>query len=223
MLQRYDGWIHAFTLTRERDFVAPWFQYSLELPYEEGRELTGIVSLTGRDAFLISLERAELLLAVHANASPAHGEVVACEIAGRIDLRALGIEAVHDLAYDPWTGSLYVADGSQGKVFELAFTPSAPFHRGDTDGNGSLEVTDAVRILDFLFKGGGRPECRAAGDGNGDRRLDVSDAVLLLRFLFGGGLEPPEPGPPGSPCGEDFLLGLGCESYAGCRDGVALP
>jgi len=201
----------------ERDFVGPWFQYSLDLSYEEGREVTGLVSLLGRDAFLISLERAELLLAVHGNASPAHGEVVACEIAGRIDLRALGIEAVHDLAYDPGTDSLHVTDARQGKVFELAFTASVPFQRGDTDGSGSLNVTDAVSILDFLFKGGGGSECLAAGDSNADRRLDVSDAVFLLRFLFSGGAEPPEPGPPGSACGEDTLLGLGCETYLGCR------
>ena len=167
---------------------------------------------------MISLEQAELLLVVPQDASPAHGQIITCEIVGKIDLRELGIQTVHDLAYDPQVGSLYLVDPGQGKVFELAFTTSVPFHRGDTDGTGILEVTDAVCILDFLFLRDSHLECLAAGDSNADQRLDISDAVFLLHFLFSGGNEPPKPGPPGSPCGADDLLGLGCETYGGCQN-----
>jgi len=82
-----------------------------------------------------------------------------------------------------------------------------PFHRGDTDSTGILDVTDAVRILEFLFLSNFQLECLAAADSNADRKLDIGDAVFLLQFLFSGGSEPPKPGPPGSPCG-DALLGL---------------
>jgi len=223
ILQTSESSIYAFTFSENRDFLGPRFQLDLNLSYEERRELTGITLLLERKVLLVSLEHAELLLAVPRNPSPAHGEIVPCEIAGSIDLRDLGIHSVHDLAHDPQTDAFFLTDPSQGKVFELAFTSSVPFHRGDADGTGSLNVIDAVSIMDFLFLGESRLECLAAGDSNADRRVDVSDAVFLLQVLFNGGPEPPEPGPPGSPCGADgdpahALLGLGCDVYRGCGD-----
>ncbi|MBI4604784.1 MAG: hypothetical protein HY721_22710 [Planctomycetes bacterium] len=36
--------------------------------------------------------------------------------------------------------------------------PGKVFHRGDADDNGQLQLTDAIRILGFLFLGGVPPE-----------------------------------------------------------------
>jgi hypothetical protein len=95
------------------------------------------------------------------------------------------------------------------------------FHRGDATGEGTLELTDAVRIFGFLFLGGDAPSCAETADANNDAAVDLSDGVSVLNFLFQGGPPPASPGPTSSPCGPDpdepgSPGDLGCESYAGC-------
>ena len=52
---------------------------------------------------------------------------------------------------------------AQARVCDLRLEvrpPMAPrFRRGDIDSNGSLELTDAVALLNYLFTGGAKPEC----------------------------------------------------------------
>ena len=85
------------------------------------------------------------------------------------------------------------------------------FLRGDCDGNGIVELTDAICTLDWRFLGGEPPACIAATDTNVDGWVDISDAVATLGFLFLGGPPPSQPFPD---CGfltlpTDFALG--CE------------
>ena len=63
--------------------------------------------------------------------------------------------------------------------------------RGDTDGNGSVEITDAIRILIFLFRDGVAFDCPPQADADADGLIQLTDAVFLLNYLFRGG------GPPG--------------------------
>jgi regulation of enolase protein 1 (concanavalin A-like superfamily) len=93
-----------------------------------------------------------------------------------------------------------------------------PFHRGDADGSGDLQLTDGVFILSWLFVQGGTPPCMNAADSDDSESIELTDAVLILSFLFLGGPPPVEPGPPGSPCGLDAAGddGLGCETYTSC-------
>ncbi|MBI4602068.1 MAG: PKD domain-containing protein [Planctomycetes bacterium] len=85
------------------------------------------------------------------------------------------------------------------------------FIRGDVDMNGSLNLTDAVRILAYLFTGGEPPRCLDAADVNDKGRIDISSAVALLNFLFLGGPAPVVPFPnPG-------LDGTDDDQYADCR------
>jgi len=62
--------------------------------------------------------------------------------------------------------------------------------RGDTDGDGMMNLTDAVGLLGFLFLGDEPPYCEPVADANVDGRLDLADAVYILSFLFLGGLAP---------------------------------
>ena len=88
---------------------------------------------------------------------------------------------------------------------------SAPrFLRGDADASGSVDVTDAVRLLEHLFLGGEETACADAADSNDSGALDVSDAVVVLLHLFGGTPRIAPPGP--ETCGEDPTDDrLGCE------------
>ena len=74
-------------------------------------------------------------------------------------------------------------------------TPDGPlFRRGDADSNGSLELTDAVSLLNFLFTGGGRSACLDAADFDDDGEADISDAIASLNHQFLGGPPPAAPG-----------------------------
>jgi hypothetical protein len=96
------------------------------------------------------------------------------------------------------------------------------FHRGDADGDGRLGVTDAIRVLDFLFRGGAAPGCRESADLDNDGAIRVNDPVFALNHVFLGGPPPPPPGPPGAACGADpdppgAPADLGCEAYPPCE------
>ncbi len=67
------------------------------------------------------------------------------------------------------------------------------FRRGDTNHNGSTNITDAVQLLAALFVPDSLLDCPDAGDVNDSGALDISDAVLLLRHVFEGGTPPAAP------------------------------
>ncbi|MFP6631566.1 MAG: DVUA0089 family protein, partial [Planctomycetota bacterium] len=98
------------------------------------------------------------------------------------------------------------------------------FSRGDGNGDGSLELTDGIIVLNYLFTGGDAPGCMEAADSDNDGQISLTDAVLILSYLFQGGNAPALPGPPGvnTGCGPDTDVpgspgDLGCDSYAGCN------
>tara|TARA_B100001750_G_C15521756_1_gene612205 strand:- start:999 stop:3248 length:2250 start_codon:yes stop_codon:yes gene_type:complete len=98
------------------------------------------------------------------------------------------------------------------------------FSRGDGNGDGSLELTDGIIVLNYLFTGGEAPGCMEAADADNDAQISLTDAVLILSYLFQGGNAPALPGPPGvnTGCGPDTDVpgspgDLGCDSYAGCN------
>lgn len=68
------------------------------------------------------------------------------------------------------------------------------FWRGDSNGDGAINITDAVSILAFLFTGGVEPGCKDAADANDDGSLNITDAIFVLGYLFLGGEGPPAPG-----------------------------
>ncbi len=85
------------------------------------------------------------------------------------------------------------------------------FLRGETNGDGDLDVSDAVYALLWLFAPGQLtrpPYCQDSLDANDDGAVDISDAVFLLAFLFRGGQAPPFPGEsiPGADPTSDTLL-----------------
>ncbi len=73
--------------------------------------------------------------------------------------------------------------------------PREMFIRGDADADDSVELTDAIRILNFLFRSGPPPRCMDAADVDDRGRVDLTSAVSLLNFLFLGGSLPSVPFP----------------------------
>lgn len=77
------------------------------------------------------------------------------------------------------------------------------FIRGDANSDCSVDITDAVYVLNFLFTGGETPQCMDAADTNDTGAVDITDGIFLLGFLFLGTAPPPYPGPSG-PQGPDL-------------------
>ena len=100
-------------------------------------------------------------------------------------------------------------------------SPSRPlnaedlFVRGDLDGSGTLNVTDAVRVLFYLFRDEADTlTCLDAADVDDDGDVLLTDAVYLLNWLFRGGEAPPFPFPH---CDEDPTADkMSCQSYEAC-------
>jgi hypothetical protein len=87
--------------------------------------------------------------------------------------------------------------------------PRHHFRRGAVRGEEVLNVSDAIRLVGFLFLGDAEPPCLAAADADDSGRLELTDAVRILNYLFLGGEAPPTPGP--STCGQDPTADdLGC-------------
>jgi hypothetical protein len=61
---------------------------------------------------------------------------------------------------------------------------------GDADGSGSIDISDAVYLVTYIFGGGPAPNPLLAGDSNCDSAVDISDAVYLINYIFGGGPQP---------------------------------
>lgn len=85
-----------------------------------------------------------------------------------------------------------------------------PFLRGDLNADGAADLSDAVRILNWLFLGEAAPGCIAAANSNGDGGIDICDPLNLLFFAFAGGPAPLAPYPA---CGQSTSatdVALGC-------------
>jgi len=89
------------------------------------------------------------------------------------------------------------------------------FRRGDTDGSGAVNITDAVNVLNALFQGAAFPACPDTADTDDTGDVSITDAVYLLNALFQGGLQPPLPGI--DTCGSDPTADeLGPCTYTAC-------
>lgn len=90
------------------------------------------------------------------------------------------------------------------------------FLRGDSNGDGSVDISDAIKTLGVLFLGEGEIACQDAADSNDDGVLDISDAISLLVHLFLGTVSLPAPGP--ERCGMDPTEdGVYCVSTVPCQ------
>ncbi len=65
---------------------------------------------------------------------------------------------------------------------------------GDADGNGSINISDAVFLIAYIFAHGTAPgDCNytgGLGDADGNGTVNISDAVYLIAYIFAHGSTP---------------------------------
>src|SRR5262245_17514076 len=97
-----------------------------------------------------------------------------------------------DFAFSEWDnrgsggGSAYVIYGPYG---------DKRFLRGDANRDGTVDISDAIFMLTYLFLGGAKPTCEDALDADDSGLLELTDAVYLLSHVFLGATAPPPPYP----------------------------
>jgi len=63
--------------------------------------------------------------------------------------------------------------------------------RGDANNDGTVNNSDAVYIIDYIFKGGTEPKPdRRTADANCDADINIGDANYIINYIFKGGPAP---------------------------------
>ena len=89
------------------------------------------------------------------------------------------------------------------------------FRRGDANADGKVDISDGVKIFEYLFSGGSTLLCLDAADSNDDGHVDISDGISILNWLFKGGVTISDPGT--QSCGPDPTSDpIDCSSYFSC-------
>ncbi|GEM_PF-3174863 len=61
---------------------------------------------------------------------------------------------------------------------------------GDANGDRTVNISDAVYLIAYIFAGGSAPNPLLSGDANCDGSVNISDAVYLIAYIFAGGSAP---------------------------------
>lgn len=97
---------------------------------------------------------------------------------------------------------------------ELEGTAPRSFLRGEANGDGMIDISDAVSILLALFLGGSSLTCEDSADVDDSGDVDITDVIRLLSFLF---LSGPAPADPYLECGTDPTVDLlACPAGGAC-------
>jgi hypothetical protein len=66
------------------------------------------------------------------------------------------------------------------------------FACGDVDGEGTINIADAVYLISYIFSHGPAPSPLAAGDTDCSGDINIADAVYLINYIFSHGPQPCE-------------------------------
>ena len=133
-------------------------------------------------------------------AAPDSAEISPCSTLGTPVVPVKVVVAGASIAMTRVGGTITVSAGDEA------------FVRGDANGDGSVNIADALMVLAHLF-GSGALLCDDAADANDSGLVDLSDSVALLNYLFVSGSVMPSPSPS---CGIDTTGADHCVWYPSC-------
>lgn len=127
-----------------------------------------------------------------------------------LHFESLGTPAIHNV--------VTVNNDSLTPVYDdghLELNPQTikDYIRGDSNGDGIVNVADAIWSLQEIFNSGPTGTCFDAKNANADALYDIGDPIWLITYIFSGGAPPPTPGP--LDCGNAGEP-QDCEIYDGC-------
>ncbi len=72
----------------------------------------------------------------------------------------------------------------------LAVTIDQSYVCGDANGDETVNIADAIYIINYVFKAGPMPDPSESGDVNNDDSTNIGDAVYLVNYVFNAGIAP---------------------------------
>ncbi len=97
---------------------------------------------------------------------------------------SLGADSVFYWRIRPVTGEI---PGDYSRTFAAYIVN---YLCGDANGDVTVDISDVVYLIAYIFSGGSAPSPLLAGDANCDNAVDISDVVYLIAYIFSGGLAP---------------------------------
>jgi hypothetical protein len=103
----------------------------------------------------------------------------------------LGLESSHLYHYQAWS---YCNEGGLDQYSDeyAAAEATTTYKPGDANADKEVTISDAVYIVNYLFKFGPAPNPLDAGDADCNAEVTITDAVYLINYLFKGGPAPCE-------------------------------
>ena len=87
----------------------------------------------------------------------------------------------------------YSQDGEGFYIDDVRVGTKAPtWLLGDVTGDGLVDASDIIFLINYLFRGGPAPDPLNKGDVTDDGEVTASDVVYLISYLYRGG-PPPQP------------------------------
>ena len=96
------------------------------------------------------------------------------------------------VTYNVYVNTLATGDLNEDNdtVSKQVMSMAEQFICGDANGDQSVNVGDAVYVINYVFKSGPAPEPLASGETNCDGSVNVGDAVYLINYVFKSGHAP---------------------------------
>lgn len=89
---------------------------------------------------------------------------------------------IDSIPWSEWNEETVVFEDGSLEVVEIIC--------GDVTGDRTVNVSDAVYIISYVFKGGPAPGLLCLCDANGDESCNIADAVHIVSYIFKGGPAP---------------------------------
>ncbi len=76
------------------------------------------------------------------------------------------------------------------KVYDYFGQTSGPRPNGDVTGDGRVNISDIVFVINYLYRGGPPPNDPNYADVNGNCVINIQDISYLIKYLYLGGPAP---------------------------------
>jgi hypothetical protein len=86
-------------------------------------------------------------------------------------------------------GAFDASYNGNGDMFAIKYSVDQ-YTCGDANSDRSINISDAVYLIAYIFSGGLAPDPLSSGDANCDSAVNISDAVYLIAYIFSGGSAP---------------------------------
>ncbi len=108
-----------------------------------------------------------------------------CLVYSETTLTTIQVDIIHSHLSDPtgkWIDSVEFFNGS-------VYVPGLCVY-GDANANGTVNLSDIIYLVNYVFKGGIPPCPEKAGDANRNGVVNLPDIIFLVNHVFKGGPAP---------------------------------